>query len=151
MALFISRDVSERAEAEAALRESEERLRQSQKMEAIGRLAGGVAHDFNNLLTAIIGYCDLLLEEMGPDESARSDAQEIMRAADRAAGLTRQLLAFSRRQMLAPVVMDLNVAVTEMDRMLRRLIGEGVELRTSLEGELWPVKADPGQIEQVTR
>ncbi len=149
MAVLISRDITERRRSADALRQSEDRLRQAQKMEAIGRLAGGVAHDFNNLLTAIIGYCDLLLEELGGEHPGREDAEEILKAADRAGGLTRQLLAFSRRQVLQPRVLDLNSLVADIDRMLRRLIGEDIELRTVLDGELEPVKADPGQLEQV--
>jgi PAS domain S-box-containing protein len=149
MAVLISRDITEQRRAEDALRQSEDRLRQAQKMEAIGRLAGGIAHDFNNLLTAIIGYCDLLLEELGAEHPGRSDAEEILKAADRAGALTRQLLAFSRRQVLQPKVLDLNALVADLDRMLRRLIGEDIELRASLDGELAPVKADPGQLEQV--
>jgi len=116
-------DITRRKEAEEALRRSREQLMQSQKMEAIGRLAGGVAHDFNNLLTAITGYGDLLLEEIGENDEMRTDAEEIIRAAERAAGLTRQLLAFSRRQVLLPKVLDLNALVADVDRFLRRLIG----------------------------
>jgi len=118
-------------------------------MEAIGRLAGGVAHDFNNLLTAITGYCDLLLEEIGEREPMRADAEEIIRAADRAAALTRQLLAFSRRQVLLPKVFDLNELVSGVERLLLRLIGEHIELVTVLESELPHVRLDPGQLEQL--
>jgi PAS domain S-box-containing protein len=127
----------------------EEQFRQSQKMEAIGRLAGGVAHDFNNLLTAIGGYAQLLLDDFDSSDRRRGDIEEISKAADRAAGLTRQLLAFSRRQLLAPQVLELNSVVVNMDKLLRRLIGEDVELIVSLERNLPPVKADLGQIEQV--
>lgn len=127
----------------------EERLRLSQRMEAVGRLAGGVAHDFNNMLTAIVGYSDLLLTEFAHDDPGRLDVDEIRKAAERAASLTRQLLAFSRRQVLQPKVLDLNLVVADMEQMLRRLIGEDVELVSVLEPTLGCVKADPGQIEQV--
>ena len=140
----------ERARAEDALRQAETQLRQSQKMEAIGRLAGGVAHDFNNLLTVIRGYSELILARMPQEESSRRDMEEVKKAADRAAGLTRQLLAFSRRQLVSAKVIDVNAVIMNMDSMLRRLIGEDIiELWTDLEAEVWPIKADPGQIEQV--
>jgi PAS domain S-box-containing protein len=144
-----SRDVTERREAEEALRRSEQQLLQVQKMEAVGRLAGGVAHDFNNLLTAIRGNAELLLADLPPDSQSREDVEEIRRAADRAAALTRQLLAFSRRQVLQPRLLDLNQSVTEMERMLRRLLGEDVELATRLAPGLRRVRADPAQVEQV--
>ncbi|HVH11459.1 MAG TPA: PAS domain S-box protein [Longimicrobium sp.] len=144
-----SRDVTERREAEEALRRSEQQLLQVQKMEAVGRLAGGVAHDFNNLLTAIRGNAELLLADIPPDSQSREDVEEIRRAADRAAALTRQLLAFSRRQVLQPRQLDLNQSVTEMQRMLRRLLGEDVELATRLDPHLRRVRADPAQVEQV--
>jgi two-component system, cell cycle sensor histidine kinase and response regulator CckA len=118
-------------------------------MEAVGRLAGGVAHDFNNLLTAISGYCDLLLHRLPEYSTLRRDVDEIRRAGDRAASLTQQLLAFSRRQVLQPKVLDLNAVVTNMTQMLRRLIGEDIELSMSLCPDLGHVRADPGQIEQV--
>src|SRR5207245_3853329 len=127
----------------------ENQLRQAQKMEAIGRLAGGVAHDFNNLLTAIFGYADLLREELPEGSSARQDTEEIRKAAERAAGLTRQLLAFSRQQVLEPVVVNVNDLIEEFDKMLRRLIGEDVELRVALAPHLGNVRADPGQLQQV--
>jgi two-component system cell cycle sensor histidine kinase/response regulator CckA len=144
-----SRDVTERREAEEALRRSEQQLLQVQKMEAVGRLAGGVAHDFNNLLTAIRGNAELLLADIPPDSQSREDVEEIRRAADRAAALTRQLLAFSRRQVLQPRLLDLNQSVAEMQRMLRRLLGEDVELATRLDPHLRRVRADPAQVEQV--
>jgi two-component system cell cycle sensor histidine kinase/response regulator CckA len=144
-----SRDVTDRREAEEALRRSEQQLLQVQKMEAIGRLAGGVAHDFNNLLTAIRGNAELLLADLPPGSQAHEDAEEIRRASDRAAALTRQLLAFSRRQVLQPRLLDLNQSVREMERMLRRLLGEDVELVTKLGPELRRVRADPAQVEQV--
>jgi PAS domain S-box-containing protein len=127
----------------------EQQIVQAQKMEAVGRLAGGVAHDFNNLLTAILGSTDLLLETLPCDHPGREDAVETRKAALRAADLTRQLLAFSRQQVLALQVLDLNGVVANMDRMLQRLIGEDVELRTVLTTGLGAVRADPGQLEQV--
>jgi PAS domain S-box-containing protein len=139
---LFTEDVTER-------RALEQQLRQSQKMEAIGRLAGGIAHDFNNLLMVISGYSEFLLEGLGPDQSLRGPAQEISAAAERATSLTRQLLAFSRKQMLAPKVLDLNDVVTENLRMLTRLIGEDIDLVMIPGPELVPVKVDPGQIEQV--
>jgi PAS domain S-box-containing protein len=142
-------DITERKEAEEALRHSEEQLRQSQKMEAIGRLAGGIAHDFNNLLTAITGYGDLLLKGLGEEHPLRREANEISKAAQRAADLTGQLLAFSRQQVLQPKVLDLNEVVADMEMMLRRVIGEHIQFRTRLGSQLGAVKADPGQIHQV--
>ena len=140
----------ERTRAEEALRQTEAQLRQSQKMEAVGRLAGGVAHDFNNLLTVIRGYSELILSRLAPGDPARREMDEVKKAADRAAGLTSQLLAFSRRQFVAAKVLDLNALVMNMDGMLRRLLGEDVvELSADLDQKLWAIKADPGQIEQV--
>jgi two-component system cell cycle sensor histidine kinase/response regulator CckA len=127
----------------------EQQLRQAQKMEAVGRLAGGIAHDFNNLLMVISGYCEFLLERIGPDPAVRGPAQEIANAANRATALTRQLLAFSRKQMLTPKVLDLNAVVTENFKMLTRLIGEDIELVMVPGSDLGAAKADPGQIEQV--
>ncbi len=137
-----ARDVTERMSLE-------QQLRQAQKMEAVGRLAGGVAHDFNNILTAITGYADLLLDDLGAADARREDVAEIRKAADRAAGLTRQLLAFSRQQVMQAKVIDLNSLVSETENMLGRLLGEDVELATRLASDLAPVRADPGQIEQV--
>jgi len=130
-------------------REKADQLRQSQKMEAVGQLAGGVAHDFNNLLTAITGYSDLTLKKLNAGDPLRRNMEEIMRASNRATSLTRQLLAFSRKQMLQSKIIDLNAAVEEIDKMLRRLIGEDIDLVTLLEPRLCKIKADPGQIEQV--
>jgi two-component system cell cycle sensor histidine kinase/response regulator CckA len=129
-------------------KELETQLRQAQKMEAVGRLAGGIAHDFNNLLTAISGYSEFLIEGLD-DERLRRHAEEIRKAAARAASLTGQLLAFSRRQVLQPRALDLNAVVSDMDMMLRRLIGEDVELLTMLDPNVSPVRADPTQVEQV--
>jgi PAS domain S-box-containing protein len=143
------RDITERHEARRALEESQAKLLQAQKMEAVGRLAGGVAHDFNNLLTAISGNAELLLDDLPRDALAREDVEEIRRAAARAAGLTRQLLAFSRQQVLQPRVVALNDSVAGVEKMLRRLIGEDVELATELQPGLGHVRADPGQMEQV--
>jgi PAS domain S-box-containing protein len=142
-------DISERRTAEADRARLEEQFRQAQKMEAIGRLAGGVAHDFNNLLTAITGYSELALEEPAVGGAIRRDLEEIHRAAQSAAGLTRQLLAFSRRQMLQPQILDITVVVDRMQSMLQRLIGEDIELVTRLAPDLGPVCADPTQVEQI--
>jgi PAS domain S-box-containing protein len=127
----------------------QEQLWQSQKMEAVGQLAGGVAHDFNNLLTAITGYSDLTIRRLPEDDPLRHNVEEIKKAGDRAAALTRQLLAFSRKQILQPQVLNLNSVAQDLEKMLHRLIGEDIELRTSLEEDLGNVQADPGQIEQV--
>ena len=148
---FISQiqDVTERKRAEEALKISEEQLRQSQKLEAVGQLAGGIAHDFNNLLTAINGYSELTLRRLAPDSPVRNNIEEIKKAGERAANLTRQLLAFSRKQVLQPKVLNLNAIVTDMDKMLRRLIGADVDILTALDSALGQVKADAGQLEQV--
>jgi PAS domain S-box-containing protein len=144
----ILRDVTEKLRAEEELRQSERQLRQSQKMEAIGQLAGGVAHDFNNMLTAIRGYTDLLLLET-PDVDSDEALREIRKAADRAASLTRQLLAFSRKQMLQPRPVNANTVVGEMESMLRRLLVGDVELVTRLDAQLDQMTVDPAQLEQV--
>lgn len=138
----IARDVTERTQLEA-------QLRQSQKLEAVGQLAGGVAHDFNNLLTVIGGYSDLILRRLPEDSPLLASAAEIKKAGDRAATLTRQLLAFSRKQILQPKVLDLNNVVADLQKMLGRLIGEDIDLLTIPAPDLGQVKADPGQIEQV--
>ena len=128
---------------------AEERLSQAQKMESVGQLAGGVAHDFNNLLTAIMGYSEMSLRETPPESPISSHLQEIQKATERAASLTNQLLAFSRHQVVEPKVIDLNDLVFKLDNMLRRLIGEDIEMVTLPAAGLEPIKADPGQIEQV--
>jgi len=127
----------------------EDQFRQAQKMEAVGRLAGGVAHDFNNLLMAILGYGELLRRRLTGQEACLEDLREIEAAAQRAAALTRQLLALSRQQVMNPKVLDLNTVIVEMDKMLRRLIGEDIDLKTVPAAELWRVKADAGQVEQI--
>ncbi len=142
-------DLTESKRADLALQHSEEQLRQSQKMDAIGRLAGGIAHDFNNLLTAINGYSELLLLMLRPDDPMHAHAEEIRKAGERAASLTRQLLTFSRKQVLAPKVLPFGGVVAEMDRLLRRLIAENIELVVEDGAEPGLVKADPNQLEQV--
>ncbi len=134
---------------EAEVMETTEKLYQAQKMEAVGRLAGGVAHDFNNVLTAICGYSDLLLTRNPPDQPNHEFARQIRKAADRAAALTNQLLAFSRKQVLQLRILDLNELISDLKKMLIRLVGEDVELKTVAEEGLWPVKADPSKIDQV--
>jgi len=140
--VFNSRDITER-------RKLEEQFLQSQKVQAIGQLAGGVAHDFNNILTAIIGHSELMLQRIPPADTLHSNADEIQKAAHRAAGLTRQLLAFSRKQVLQPKVIDLNAVIAEMNKMLQRLLGENIKLVTKVERQLGRVKADRSQMEQV--
>ena len=147
--LAMAIDITARKQAAAALEKLEGQLRQSQKMEAIGQLAGGVAHDFNNLLGVIIGYSELLLRDIAAGSPAARRMNEIRNAADRAASLTKQLLAFSRRQVLQPRVLDLNAVVSEAQTMLARVISENVELVTVLPPGLGRVRADPGQIHQV--
>lgn len=140
--VIVNRDITER-------KHLEEQFRQSQKMEAVGRLSGGVAHDFNNLLGVIIGYGEVVQEGTATSSPLRSCVEEMLKAGQRAASLTRQLLAFSRQQMLEPRVLDLNAVVNDMEKMLKRLISEDIQLRTDLDGSLARIKADQGQIEQV--
>jgi two-component system cell cycle sensor histidine kinase/response regulator CckA len=140
--LSIGEDITQRNQLEV-------QLRQAQKMEAVGRLAGGVAHDFNNVLTAVFGYVDLLREELPADGEAQKDLMEVRKAAERAAGLTRQLLAFSRQQVLEPVVLHINDLVEDFEKMLRRVIGEDVAFRLALAKDAGNVRADPGQLHQV--
>jgi PAS domain S-box-containing protein len=139
--VIVNRDVTER-------KRLEEQFRQSQKIEAIGRLSGGVAHDFNNLLGVIIGYGEVLQDGTVADSPMRPCVDEMLKAGHRASALTRQLLAFSRQQVMDPRILDLNVAVKDMEKMLKRLIGEDIHLATRLDSELSNIKADPGQIEQ---
>jgi PAS domain S-box-containing protein len=136
------RDITER-------KKLEDQLRQAQKLEAVGRLAGGVAHDFNNVLTAIFGYVDLVLEDVPAGSPPRQDLEEIRKAAERAAGLTRQLLAFSRQQVLQPVVLNVTDVVQDIDKMVRRLVGEDVAVRLNLASDVGNVRTDPGQLQQV--
>ncbi len=141
-AAAITRDVSDR-------KLLEKQLQQAQKMEAIGQLAGGIAHDFNNLLSVINGHCELLDEHLAPNDRSRQNCEQIKKAGERAARLTRQLLTFSRQQVLEPTVLNLNAVVVDLEKMLKRVIGEDVEFRISLDSRLGPVKADRGQVEQV--
>lgn len=144
-----SKAEKEKAEALEGLKQSQERLRQSQKLEAVGQLAGGIAHDFNNLLTVIGGYSDLVLRASELSKPTREKIEEIKRAAHRASSLTRQLLAFSRKQVLKPEVLDPNALIEDIGKMLQRLIAENIEVITSLQPEVGKINADPSQIEQV--
>ena len=144
-----SRDVTETKATENALRQREEQLRQASKMEAVGRLAGGVANDFNNILTVILGECDLLLQDLPEQDPRRKEVTAVMEAARRASSLTQHLLAFSRKQVLQPRPLDLNAAVANMDRMLHRVLGEDIDLVTVLAPGLGTVKVDLNQLEQV--
>ena len=142
-------DRAERKRAEEALRQSEKQFRQSQKMEAVGRLAGGIAHDFNNLLTVIMGYSQVLLTELGPQHPLRGKIEETLKAGERAATLIRQLLTFSSKQSLDPKILSLNTAVTSLESLLRRLIGEGIQLVSKLDPTNGRLCADQAQLEQV--
>ena len=145
----VLKDITEAMEAERRLEASEGQLRQVLKMEAVGQLAGGIAHDFNNLLTVIMSYAQMLLAAVKPDDPNRQDVQEIISAADRAAGLTRQLLAFSRKQVMQPRVVNVNRIVQDLEGMFARLIGEDIELQTVLDSDVARINADPGQLEQI--
>jgi hypothetical protein len=149
MAVEARKEQAGRERAEDALRRSEEQLRQAQKMEAVGRLAGGVAHDFNNVLSVILSYGEILLADLKPGDPMRSDVEEIRKAASRAAGLTRQLLLFSRQQVMEPKVIDLCEILRSMDKMLQRIVGEDVELVSVDSKAVGRIKADPSHIEQV--
>src|SRR5438270_1845842 len=148
VAFVLDRPQAEKS-IQSALPQSGKLLEQSQKMEAIGRLAGGVAHDFNNLLAVIIGYSDLLLENLGPSDLNRAKVEQIKQAANSAASLTHQLLTFSRQQVVQPVILDINQTVGNTEKMLRRLIKENIEFTVVLDRNLDYVKADPGHIEQI--
>jgi signal transduction histidine kinase/CheY-like chemotaxis protein len=143
------RDMTEQKQAEVRRAELEEQLQSSQKMEAIGSLAGGVAHDFNNLLTVILSYLGFAMSELQDDDPIKEDLLEVQKAGERAATLTRQLLAFSRRQVLQPVPLDLNQIATGLEKMLRRILGEDIDFVQELAPDLGVVVADPGQVEQV--
>jgi PAS domain S-box-containing protein len=147
--ISIGRDISERRRAEADKTRLEARLHQSQKMEAIGRLAGGVAHDFNNILTGITGYSEMMMSSIEGDDPLYADMDEVRKAAERAAGLTAQLLAFSRKQIIDPKVIQPNEVLQASQRMLRRIIGEDIDFIFSPAEDLWPIKVDPVQIDQI--
>ena len=147
--LVLGTDISERTRSRAALQQSEEQLRQAQRMDAAGRLAGGVAHDFNNLLTTIRGFSELLLRDFPEEHSRRKDVEQIRKAADRGVILTRQLLTFGRQPAQQPRLLDLNAVVTNMEGLLQRLVGADIRLVTRLRPGLGDVKIDPGQLEQV--
>lgn len=148
-AISIAMEKHERRQAEDNLRLTEEQLRQAQKMEAFGQLAGGVAHDFNNLLTVINGYSDIVIRQLDRENPLRQKVEEIKNAGERAAALTYQLLAFSRQQVLQPKILDINDVVLETAKLLQRLIGEDIQLITTLNPKIGKVKADPGQLSQV--
>jgi two-component system cell cycle sensor histidine kinase/response regulator CckA len=148
-AAVAKKEVAQRERAESALRQTEEQFRQAQKMEAVGRLAGGVAHDFNNVLSVILSYGEMMLEALKEDDPMHGDVEEVLKAAKRAADLTKQLLMFSRQQVLEPKVLDLNEVLGGMAKMLRRLVGEDVELSMATAAALGTVRADRGSIEQI--
>jgi PAS domain S-box-containing protein len=140
--LVVTNDITEQIRLE-------ERLRQAQRMEAVGQLTGGIAHDFNNLLTVILGFTHLMQSQLSPEDPLYKLTERILYSGERAASLTSQLLAFSRKQMIQPIVLDLSTVIPDMDQMLQRIIGEDVEMRTVLAPDLWPVKMDPAQVEQI--
>jgi two-component system cell cycle sensor histidine kinase/response regulator CckA len=142
-------EIAEHMKTEKSLRDTQEQLHHAQRLEAVGRLAGGIAHDFNNLLSIVLGYSMSIMAELAEDSALHADLAEIRRAGDRAAELTRQLLAFGRQQVLEPRVLDLNEVTLRMDRMMRRVLGEDIDIVTLPGKELWQTKLDPGQIEQV--
>jgi PAS domain S-box-containing protein len=145
----VIQDITARKQAEKEMEELEHQFRHAQKMEAVGLLAGGIAHDFNNLLMVIRSYTEIMEDCLPPNDGLRRNTRAIMKAADRAASLTGQMLAFSRKQVLSPIALNLNTAVTDAAGMLRRLIGESIDLRVTLDESLWTVRADPDQVAQV--
>ncbi len=142
-------DISDRKRTEREKEKLQAELLQAQKMESVGRLAGGVAHNYNNMLNVITGFTELALERTPPEDPRRGDLEEVLHAARRSADITRQLLAFARRQTIQPVVLDLNAAVESMLKMLRRLIGESIDLTWHPGSALWPVFMDPSQVSQI--
>ncbi|MCG6537702.1 MAG: ATP-binding protein, partial [Syntrophales bacterium LBB04] len=142
-------DITERKRAEEEKAKLEAQLQQARKMESVGRLAGGVAHDFNNILGVILGHAEMALDQVDPAQPLHADLEEIRKAASRSANLTRQLLAFARKQTIMPKVLDLNETVEGMLKMLKRLIGENIHLNWQSGKNLWPIKADPSQIDQI--
>ncbi|NCA83517.1 MAG: response regulator [Opitutae bacterium] len=149
MMMGTHQDISARKQAEGEKARLEADLQHAQKMESVGRLAGGVAHDFNNILTVILGHAEMALEQVDPSQPIRHDLKEIHKAAQRSADLTRQLLAFARKQTVAPRVLDLNQTIGGMRHMLQRLLGEGIDLSWGPQEGLWPVKVDPSQVDQI--
>ena len=147
--LGLVRDITEKKQSESENENLQAQLRQAQKMEAVGRLAGGVAHDYNNMLSVILGYSEMLLETFDPQDDAHAATAEIQKAARRSTDITRQLLAFARQQTIAPKVLDLNDTVQGMLKMMRRLIGEDIDLAWMPGASLWPVKMDPSQVDQI--
>lgn len=143
------RDITERKKAEEAKRQLEEQLNRAQKLESLGKMAGAIAHDFTNMLTVVVGYSKDLLKKLSPEDPTLESIREIHKAAQNAVAFTNELLAFSRKQTIKPEVLDMNTKITGMEAMLQRIIGSPVRLKTVLKPSLWPVQADPGQIEQI--